>query len=155
VPEDPDALVGLWVERRTPFGNVTVLGRLRARLPSEAGHWKWEFTDPVLQMTRWRSEEGKGDTLLKMYRELDRQYRKHILHEKIGSGGPIPGPPRDFDRYREAYTRAVAEMLHRGFPTKSSTVAVWMGEKLNEKIDRQKLDYWIKQGWLPPLPNSR
>jgi len=75
---------GLIVERRTANGQVTLLGLVRAAPDEEV---TWTFSDPTVLM----AYAGGNDDVLARAKAITRSYQKHLLGQRVRSGGPKPG----------------------------------------------------------------
>lgn len=160
LPNNPNAAVGLWIERHLPDGVVRLLGLLcRKVLVREDGVELLYFTEPTIikipAPITYSSHVPRHDPLHNTAIQLDQWYRKTLLDKPLVHLGRPAGPPLDFDECEaKAYRQVLDEMRRSRRSVNYTSVAVALGELLNHQIGRSKLQYWIRRGWLPPLPTQ-
>lgn len=160
LPVEPDAEVGLVIERRIPAGRVRLFGLVgRDHEMMEEGievlHFLDAYIEKVPDRTLYHGEVPPmdQDPLHRVAQDLDRWYRETVSGQKVENRGRPTGPPDEFrEREVPAYQAVVAEMK-RSYRTPTYTsVATAMGEHLGYGVPRTTLQFWVQRGWLPPLP---
>jgi hypothetical protein len=153
----PMERLGLVVARHVDGGRVRLFGPVTPSLKatrrtvgilSDDRFYRedeWRFDDPMLQIeTVDRSAAGalprQGTKLLTWYSEK--------LLGKTMRGAPA-GPRHDLANLLPRYLRAVAELERGRTRINITNVATEMG------WPRSTVNDYIKNGYLPPLPNSR
>jgi hypothetical protein len=134
---------GLVIQRSLPEGELRFFG-----LVEPAGDWyTWLWTDPVVQVERYRAPQSERDPLIHQEQRLRLWYGRVMLGGKSRRmRGRPPGAPADIEEKLQILQQAYEEAkTYSGKPPTQTQLAAFSG------IPRQTTARYIEKGWLPDL----
>ncbi len=148
---DPDAEIGIWVERQLPAGVVRLLGPVTRDGDGRVGRFGQPYLEvaPAPRMYEGDVPANERDPLRGVARELGWWYQRRILGQAVKGLGRPAGPRPDFEeREGRAYREAVAELRRSRRKVTMTAIATEMSGMLGYEVGRTTLQYWVKQGWV-------
>lgn len=148
---DPDAEIGIWVERQLPAGVVRLLGPVTRDGDGRIGRFGEAYLEvvPAPRMYEGDVPANERDPLRGVARELGWWYQRCILGRAAKGLGRPAGPRPDFEeREGRAYWEAVVELRRARRKVTMTAIATEMSGLLGYEVGRTTLQYWVKQGWV-------
>ncbi len=151
IEADPDAEIGLWLERRLPSGTVRLLGPTIRDEHGRAGRFGTAYLEiaPAPKIYTEGVPANEPIPLHAVARSLGWWYQRHILGQAANGVGRPVGPRPDFEeREGRAYRDAAAELRRSRRKATVTAIATEMSVLLGYEVGRTTLQYWLKQGWV-------
>lgn len=151
IEADPEAEIGLWLERRLTSGTVRLLGPTIRDEHGPVGRFGTAYLEiaPAAKIYTEGVPANQPMPLHSVARSLGWWYQRHILGQAANGVGRPAGPRPDFEeREGRAYRDAVAELRRSRRRVTTTAIATEMSALLGYQVGRTTLQYWLKQGWI-------